>query len=93
MNVNRITWAGVKFVFWVADYFALMNLKLGGDIKKIQDCGNYMIEVWKACGMDLTNVEFEGVGWVSDGCRMGVRWVSDGCQMGVRWVSVTARVR
>ena len=36
MNVNRLTQAGVKFVFWVADYFALMNLKLGGDIKKIQ---------------------------------------------------------
>eukprot|EP00941_MAST-03F_sp_MAST-3F-sp1_P005510 g5510.t1 len=58
MNVNRLTQAGVKFVFWVADYFALMNLKLGGDIEKIQNCGRYLIEVWKACGMDMTNVEF-----------------------------------
>lgn len=63
MNVNYLTQGGVKFVFWVADYFALMNLKLGGDIKKIQDCGKYMIEVWKACGMDLTNVEFV---WASE---------------------------
>ena len=26
-------------MFWVADYFALMNNKMGGDINKIQDCG------------------------------------------------------
>ena len=58
MNTNRLTQSGVKFVFWVADYFALMNLKMDGDMDKIQDCGKYMIEVWRACGMDLTNVEF-----------------------------------
>ena len=63
MNVNRLTASGVKFVFWVADYFALMNLKLGGDINKIRDCGFYLIEVWKACGMDMTNVEFV---WASE---------------------------
>ena len=63
MNVNRLTGSGVKFVFWVADYFALMNLKLGGDIVKIQNCGRYLIEVWKACGMDMTNVEFV---WASE---------------------------
>ena len=63
MNVNRLTQSGVKFVFWVADYFALMNLKLGGDINKIRDCGFYLIEVWKACGMDMTNVEFV---WASE---------------------------
>jgi tyrosyl-tRNA synthetase len=63
MNVNRLTSAGVKFVFYVADYFALMNNKMGGDIEKIRDCGRYMIEIWKACGMDLTNVEFV---WASD---------------------------
>ena len=38
-NVNKFVKAGVKFKFWVADWFALMNLKLGGDLKKIQkDC-------------------------------------------------------
>jgi tyrosyl-tRNA synthetase len=42
----------------VADWFALMNNKLGGDIKKIQTTGRYMIEVWKACGMNMNNVEF-----------------------------------
>jgi len=57
-NVNKFTNAGVKFKFWVADWFALMNLKLGGDLKKIQNAGKLMIETWKACGMKLDNVEF-----------------------------------
>ena len=57
-NVNKFTSAGVKFKFWVADWFALMNLKLGGDLKKIQNAGKLMIETWKASGMNLDNVEF-----------------------------------
>jgi tyrosyl-tRNA synthetase len=31
---------------------------MGGDLKKIQTVGRYMIEVWRAAGMDMTNVEF-----------------------------------
>jgi len=58
INVNRLTRAGCTFVFWVADWFALLNNKMGGDLKKIQTVGRYMIEVWKACGMDMTNVKF-----------------------------------
>ncbi len=38
MNVNRLTQSGVKFVFYVADYFALMNNKMDGDIDKIRAC-------------------------------------------------------
>ena len=58
INVNKLTKAGIKFKFWVADWFALMNNKLGGDLKKIRTTGEYFIEVWKACGMNLENVEF-----------------------------------
>lgn len=58
INVNKLTSAGIHFKFWVADWFALMNNKLGGDLDKIQTVGKYFIEVWKACGMDLKNVEF-----------------------------------
>lgn len=57
-NVNKFIKAGVKFKFWIADWFALMNLKLGGDLQKIQKAGHEMIRVWQACGMDMTNVEF-----------------------------------
>ena len=59
-NVNKFVRAGVHFKFWVADWFALMNLKLGGDIKKIQSAGENMILMWKACGMDLDAVDSEG---------------------------------
>jgi tyrosyl-tRNA synthetase len=59
-NVNKFVDAGVKFKFWVADWFALMNLKLGGDLKKIQKAGKDMINVWKACGMKIDAVDEEG---------------------------------
>ncbi len=58
INVNKLTSCGVKFKFLVADYFAMLNNKLNGDLKKIQITGKYAIEVWKSCGMDLKNVEF-----------------------------------
>jgi tyrosyl-tRNA synthetase len=58
INVNKITKTGIKFKMWVADWFALMNNKMDGDLEKIKITGEYFIEVWKACGMDLNNVEF-----------------------------------
>jgi len=63
INVNKLTRAGIYFKFWVADWFALMNDKLDGDLEKIQAVGEYFIEVWKACGMDMKNVEFV---WASE---------------------------
>jgi tyrosyl-tRNA synthetase len=59
-NVNKFVDSGVKFKFWIADWFALMNLKLGGDIKKIQKAGKDMIDVWKACGMKVNAVDSMG---------------------------------
>ena len=59
-NVNKFVQAGIKFKFWVADWFALMNLKLGGDIKKIRKAGQDMINSWKACGMDIDAVDANG---------------------------------
>ncbi|MEW5306616.1 MAG: hypothetical protein WDW36_009070 [Sanguina aurantia] len=58
INVNKLTSTGVHFKFWIADWFAQLNNKMGGDLKKIQTVGKYMIEVWKAVGMDLSRVEF-----------------------------------
>lgn len=58
LNVNKLTKAGCIFKFWVADWFAQLNNKMGGDLKKIQTVGRYMIEVWKAVGMDLSRVQF-----------------------------------
>jgi tyrosyl-tRNA synthetase len=58
INVNKMTKAGVKFKMFAADWHAWANNKLGGDLEKIQTCGDYIVEVWKQCGMDLENVEF-----------------------------------
>jgi len=58
INVNKMTKAGCKFIFLVADWHAWANNKMGGDLEKIQKVGKYLIEVWKACDMDLKNVEF-----------------------------------
>jgi tyrosyl-tRNA synthetase len=64
MNVNKCTAEGTNatFVFWVADWFALMNDKMGGDLDKIKTVGHYLIEVWKAAGMQLDHVVFK---WAS----------------------------
>jgi tyrosyl-tRNA synthetase len=58
ITVNKLTSLGVRFKFYVADWFAMLNNKYNGDMKKIRTVGEYFIEVWKACGMDLDNVEF-----------------------------------
>lgn len=58
VNVNKMTKAGCHFKLWVADWHAWANNKLGGDLSRIRKAGEYMIEVWKATGMDLDNVEF-----------------------------------
>ena len=38
--------------------FAQLNNKMGGDLKKIQVVGKYLVEIWRALGMDMTKVEF-----------------------------------
>lgn len=58
INVNKLTSTGCIFKFWVADWFAQLNNKMDGDLKKIQMVGQYMIEIWKAIGMDMRNVRF-----------------------------------
>jgi hypothetical protein len=47
----------------IADWFAQLNQKMGGDLRKIRVVGEYMIEVWKAVGMNLDMVDFL---WASD---------------------------
>src|SRR3989344_2737561 len=56
INVNKMTKAGCRFKMYAADWHAFANNKLGGDLEKIQACGDYMVEMWKACGMDLSKV-------------------------------------
>ncbi|MFH1181831.1 MAG: tyrosine--tRNA ligase [Candidatus Woesearchaeota archaeon] len=58
ININKMIKAGCKFKVLAADWHAFANNKLGGDLEKIQKVGDYMIELWKSCGMDIGDVEF-----------------------------------
>jgi tyrosyl-tRNA synthetase len=58
INVNKMTAAGCTFKMLVADWHAWLNNKMGGDLDKIRTTGEYFVEVWKACGMDLDKVTF-----------------------------------
>ncbi|TFF98986.1 MAG: tyrosine--tRNA ligase [Promethearchaeota archaeon] len=58
INVNKLTKAGIKFKFLIADWHAAANQKFGGDLKVIKKVGDFFIEVWKVCNMDLDQVEF-----------------------------------
>ena len=40
-----------------------LQCKMDGDLKKIRLVGQYMIEIWKAIGMNMQNVRFL---WASD---------------------------
>jgi tyrosyl-tRNA synthetase len=71
INVNKMTKAGIKFKMLVADWHGWANNKMGGDLEKIQTVGKYLIEIWKASGMDLDNIEFI---WVSDMVKDDAYW-------------------
>ncbi len=71
INVNKMIQAGVKFRMWVADWHAMANNKMGGDLEKIKIVGEYFIEVWRASGMDLSRVEFL---WASDMAKNPDYW-------------------
>ncbi len=71
INVNKMIKAGVKFRMWVADWHAMANNKMGGDLEKIKIVGKYFIEVWRASGMDLSKVEFM---WAADMAKNSDYW-------------------
>ena len=58
INVNKMLKAGIHFKMYAADWHAWTNLKFNGNLEKIQKAGDYLIEVWKACGMETNKVEF-----------------------------------
>ena len=58
INVNKMVEAGCDFHMLAADWHAWANNKLGGDLEKIRIAGDYLVEVWKSCGMDVKKVHF-----------------------------------
>jgi len=63
INVNKMINAGCHFKMLVADWHAWANNKMGGSLENIQLVGKYLVEVWKACGMQTENIEFV---WASE---------------------------
>lgn len=59
INVNKLTSAGCRVRMWIGDWFAYMNNKMGGDLKKIEVVGKYFIEIWKSVGMDIDSGKIE----------------------------------
>ncbi|MCL5100304.1 MAG: tyrosine--tRNA ligase [Candidatus Marsarchaeota archaeon] len=62
-NVKKMLGIGIRFNLYIADYFAFVNKKLGGDIDHIRKAGEYFVEVWKAAGIDMDKVK---VVWAKD---------------------------
>jgi len=57
INLKKMIKAGVKFKLLLADWFAWINDKMGGDLEKIRKVGEYFLEVWKAAGVPMEKVE------------------------------------
>ncbi len=55
-NIKTMLDIGIKFNLYLADYFAFINNKLGGNIDRIRETGRYFVEVWKAAGVDTKKV-------------------------------------
>jgi len=58
ININKMVSTGCKVKILIADWFAMLNKKLGGDLDAIRTVGRYMVEVWKALGVNVDSVEF-----------------------------------
>jgi tyrosyl-tRNA synthetase len=69
--VDDMLKAGIRMKLWIADWFAWVNNKMGGDLERIQEVGRYFVEVWKAAGVDMSKVE---VLWTSDAARNEEYW-------------------
>jgi hypothetical protein len=63
IKIRKMVEAGCRVKILIADWFACMQNKFDGDLTKIRSIGFYMIEIWKAVGLELNTVEFI---WLSD---------------------------
>lgn len=63
LNANLLIENGCNVKLYIADWFAKLNHKMGGDLEKIRIVGRYFIEVFKACGISREHLEFV---WASE---------------------------
>jgi tyrosyl-tRNA synthetase len=63
IKINDLFQANVNFILLLADWYAWINNKMGGNLELIKKTGEYFVEGWKACGIDMKRVK---VLWASD---------------------------
>ena len=63
ITIKKLLEAKIDFTLYLADYFAFVNNKLGGDKELIHACGEYFLEVWKAAGIPVSKLN---VVWASE---------------------------
>lgn len=71
IKINDLLDAKIDFILWVADWFGYINNKMGGNLELIKKVGEYMIEGWKACGVDTKKVK---ILWTSDAVKDPAYW-------------------
>jgi len=71
IKLNDLLEAKVDFILWVADWFGYINNKMGGNLELLKKVGEYFIEGWKACGVDMNKVK---VLWTSDAVKDPTYW-------------------
>jgi len=71
IKIEDLLKANVNFILWIADWFAWINNKFGGNLDLIKKAGKYTVEGWKACGVDTKKVK---VLWSSDAAKDPEYW-------------------
>jgi tyrosyl-tRNA synthetase len=71
IKINDFLEAKVDFTLWIADWFGYINNKMGGNLELIKRVGEYFIEGWKACGVDIKKVK---ILWASDAVKDPSYW-------------------
>ena len=69
--VEDLLKAGVHVKLWIADWFAWVNNKMGGDLEAIQQVGKYFVEVWRDAGVEMSKVE---ILFTSDAAKNAEYW-------------------
>lgn len=71
IKIKDLLEAKIDFTLWIADWFAYINNKMGGNLELIKNVGEYFIEGWEACGVDTKKVK---ILWTSDAVKDQNYW-------------------
>ena len=77
-KIEELIEAGFEVTVLLADWHAFINDKFGGDMEKIQDCGQYFIDCYRAYGL----------GDAIDNGDLKFRWASELADNAKYWEKV-----